>query len=89
MWRLEAGDGKFDDGTTEAGVGKSGQIAVSYTSDDPTNPAYRDQFDVMIERSGFWPIPEAGPESSSVPTEFRSWYRVAQAAARHIGEKNR
>lgn len=89
MWRLEAGSGKFDDGTAEAGVGKSGQISVSYTSDDPTNPTYRDRFDVMIERSGFWPIPEAGPEPVNIPKEIRSWYLAAQAATRHLGEKNR
>jgi hypothetical protein len=87
MWRLESGEGaRFEDGTTEAGLGKSGNISVSYSSDDPSSPAYTDTFDVMIGNSGLWPIPDDGPDGSALPSDLRKFYRLGQTIARHIGE---
>lgn len=86
MWRLESGDGHFTDDTTEAGLGKSGTISVRYGSDDPSSPIYTDRFDVMIEDSGLWPIPEQGPDGSGLPTDLRKFYRLGQTISRHLGE---
>lgn len=87
MWRLE---GKFSDGTTEAGLGKSGSISVSYTSDDPSEPNYRDEFDVMIENSGLWPVGESGPEpGAEMKGDARKFYRLGRALVRRVAEASR
>jgi hypothetical protein len=86
MWRLE---GNFDDGTSEAGMGKSGTITVSYTSDDPTHPRYEDVFDVRVDNSGLWPVSAAGPTPSGMTGDALKFYRLAQVATRHLGDLNR
>ncbi|HEY0240704.1 MAG TPA: hypothetical protein VGC37_18905 [Friedmanniella sp.] len=86
MWRLE---GAFDDGTTEAGAGKAGTITVSYTSADPSHPAYTDDFDLQIDNSGLWPVPEVGPNSDGLTGEARKFYALGQALIRRIGELGR
>jgi len=86
MWRLESGEGSFTDGSSEAGLGKSGAISARYGSDDPSSPTYTDRFDVMIEDSGLWPIPEHGPDGAGLPADLRKFYRLGQAISRHLGE---
>ncbi|WP_217428057.1 hypothetical protein [Microlunatus speluncae] len=86
VWRLE---GNFTEGPSIVGLGKSGKITVRYTSDDPSRPDYDDSFDVMIEKSGLWPIPESGPEPEGVTGQARKFYRLGQALTRRIGETSR
>jgi hypothetical protein len=86
MWRLE---GNFDDGTTEAGLGKSGTISLRYTSDDPSSPTYLDSFDVMINNAGLWPVPESGPNPDGLRGDALKFYRLAQTLVRRVGEIGR
>ncbi|KNX35961.1 hypothetical protein VV01_21940 [Luteipulveratus halotolerans] len=65
-WRLEA-NGRFEDGTTEAGLPRHGTITASYTSDDPSRPTYTDSFDVLIDVSGYMPVPEDGYTADRLP----------------------
>lgn len=58
-WRLQA-KGGFTDGSTEVGMPRTGTITASYTSDDPSHPAYTDSYEVLIDASGFMPVPEDG-----------------------------
>ncbi|MCR4512669.1 hypothetical protein [Aeromicrobium sp. 50.2.37] len=90
MWRLESGpDSRFEDGSVEAGLGKSGTITLAYRSSDPEAPTYSDHFQVMIDDSGLWPIPEAGPSGSRLSGEKLAFYRLGQSIARAIGEQRR
>lgn len=54
-WRLQAKKGSFSDGTTEAGLPRTGIVSARYTSDDPSNPSYEDSFTIMIDKSGYMP----------------------------------
>ena len=83
FWRLE---GDFTDGTTEAGLGRSGTITVRYGSDDSSAPEYTDSFDVMVDSSGLWPVPESGPNPDGVHGEALKFYRLGQALVRRVGE---
>ncbi len=86
FWRLE---GTFDDGSTEAGGGRSGTITVSYTSDDPSRPRYDDAFDVMIDSAGLWPVGEAGPNPDGLSGEAKKFYLLGQALVRRVAELKR
>lgn len=86
MWRLE---GNFDDGTNEAGLGRTGKITVAYTSDDPSNPRYKDSFDVMIDGAGLWPVPEEGPRADGLTGDAKKFYRLGQILIRRLGELSR
>ncbi len=87
MWRLE---GKFSDGTTVAGMNRTATVTASYTSDDPSRPAYKDSFDLMIDRSGLWPVPESGPEPNGhLKEETLQFYKLGQALVRRVGEFTR
>lgn len=85
-WRLE---GNFTDGTTEAGLGKSGVITARYTSDDPSRPQYVDAFDVMIDNSGLWPTGESGPNPDGLKDEARKFYLLGQTLVRRVAELGR
>ncbi len=87
MWRLGSGQGTFTDGTTEAGLGTTGKITVHYSGDDPSEP-YSDQYDVQIEGSGIWPVPEQGPEPGSAGDRL-DFYKLGQALVRRVGELQR
>lgn len=90
LWRLQAGQGgRFDDGTTAAGMPRTGTITARYTSDDPGAPTYSDTFDVMIDNAGLWPVPESGPSPQHVRGQAREFYRLGQALVRRIGELSR
>lgn len=89
IWSLNAGQGMFDDGTHEAGLGGAGQVTARYSSDDPSHPHYSDSFDVMIERVGFWPVPEDGPRPDGLSEDVRKFYLLGQALVRRIGELGR
>ncbi|KAA1423570.1 hypothetical protein FE697_008205 [Mumia zhuanghuii] len=90
MWRLESGpDSQFDDGTVAAGLGKNGRITVAYRSSDLEAPHYSDDFHVMVEDSGLWPIPEAGPSGHRLSGDKLAFYRLGQSIARAIGEQRR
>lgn len=71
------------------GLGKSGKITVRYTSDDPSHPNYADVFDVMIEQSGLWPVPEEGPTADGLTGEAKKFYRLGQVLTRRVGELSR
>lgn len=86
FWRLE---GQFTDGTTEHGMPTTGQITVSYTSDDASQPDYHERCDVMLDRSGLWPRPESGPEPVGLKGEARKFYLLAQVLVRRVGELGR
>ncbi len=86
IWRIE---GHLADGTREAGMGTDGQIAVSYTSDDPSQPSYSDVFDVMISNSGLWPVAEEGPTADDLKGDIRKFYRLGQVLVRRVGELGR
>ncbi len=85
-WRL---DGPFTDGTNEAGLGKDGKVSVSYTSDDPSQTKYTDTFDVMVEKSGLWPVGEEGPAADGLKGDSRKFYLLGQALVRRVAELNR
>lgn len=86
MWRLE---GDFADGTTEAGLPKSGSIGVSYRGDDPTEPEYLDTFDVMIDRAGLWPVGDSGPTPDGLSGDARKFYLLGQALVQRVSELGR
>jgi hypothetical protein len=86
IWRLE---GNFTDGTSEAGLGREGQITVDYTSDDPETPEYSDRFDVMIDKAGLWPVGEAGPNPDGLHGDAKKFYVLGQALVRRVTELGR
>jgi len=87
MWRLE---GAFTDGTTEAGMGKSGTIEVSYVSDDPSQVApYSDQYEVMIDKAGLWPVGDLGPDAGGLKGDARRFYLLGQALVSRVAELKR
>lgn len=83
IWRLEGG---FTDGTTEAGMPASGQVTVTYTSDDSSKPQYTDHFDVHLHASGLWPVGEAGPNAAGLSGESLRFYKLGQALVRRVSE---
>lgn len=85
MWRLQ---GNFTNGTDKAGMPCSGKIRVSYSSDDESSPSYEDEYDVLIYESGYWPVPEDGPDAKIDPSR-RDFYKMGQAIARSIGNISR
>ncbi|MDE0775855.1 MAG: hypothetical protein OSB43_06265 [Nocardioides sp.] len=86
IWRIE---GNFDDGTSVAGLGRSGTINVTYSSDDPTQPNYQDTFDVMVDNSGLWPVPEQGANADGLQGDAKRFYRLGQVLVRRVGELSR
>jgi hypothetical protein len=86
VWRLE---GNFTDGSKEAGLGREGTITVGYTSDDPKAPTYSDRFDVMIDKSGLWPVGESGPTPDGLNGDARKFYVLGQALVRRVTELGR
>lgn len=86
IWRLE---GNFTDGTSEAGLGREGQITVDYTSDDPETPKYSDRFDVMIDKAGLWPVGESGPTPDGLHGDVKKFYLLGQALVRRVTELGR
>jgi len=87
MWRLE---GAFTDGTTEVGMGTSGTIEVSYVSDDPSQLApYSDQYEVMIDKAGLWPVGDQGPDAGDLEGDARRFYLLGQALVSRVAELKR
>lgn len=87
MWRLE---GEFTDGTTEVGMGKSGTIEVSYLSDDPSQVApYSDQYEVMIDKAGLWPVGDQGYDAGHLEGNARRSYLLGQALVSRVAELKR
>lgn len=85
-WRLE---GNFSDGTTEAGMPKEGKIELFYGSDDPAAPQYQEQYEILMFRSGLFPVAEDGPEPDNLHGTDRTFYLLGQAIARSIGNLSR
>jgi hypothetical protein len=87
VWRMT---GNFTDGTKEAGMPEQATLVVSYTSNDPSHPEYRDEFGMDLQNSGLWPVPTAGP---NVPVHLskneKCFYKLGQTIARNIGELGR
>lgn len=87
MWRLE---GPFTDDTPEAGMEKrGGTVSVAYTSSDPSKPSYEDRFEMMIEKSGLWPVGESGPSPGNLSQEGHQFYALGQALVRRVAELGR
>ena len=87
LWRAT---GNFTDGTTEAGLGTSGSITVTYSSSDPSAPTYVENFDVPIDSSGIWPVPEDGPNpKSGMDPNASQFYKLGQVLVRRVGELGR
>lgn len=87
IWRVE---GPFVDGAGPAGLGRQGEITAQYTSDDPSEPTYSDQFVVLIDKSGLWPVSEDGPEPHGLKTDAEQrFYALGRALVRRVGELGR
>lgn len=86
FWRLE---GTSTDGTTVAGVKSDGRITVSYTSDDPSQPAYSDTYGVWTQNAGMWPVGEDGPNADPLKGTERKFYLLGQALVRRVSELGR
>ncbi len=74
------------------GMPEKGTITVSYTSDDPSQPRYTDSFEVQIDSSGAWPVPECGPKVSnykSLRESEKAFYKLGQTLIRRLGELKR
>lgn len=71
------------------GAGTSGAIVASYRGPNPDDGTYRDSYEVLIDGSGLWPVPENGPEPGRMDGAERKQYKLLQAIARHIGELHR
>lgn len=72
-----------------SGMPESGKIYISYTSDDVTKPRYRDEYEVLITRSGLWSVPGTGPEPRHVKGRDREFHQLGQAIVRVIGNLSR
>lgn len=86
MWQLL---GEFADGSTEVGMPSDGRITASYTSDDASEPEYRETSDVMIDNSGLWPVPDDGPDPKGLHGESLQFYRLGRILTRHVGALGR
>ena len=76
-WRLE---GNFLDGTTEAGMPKEGKIELFYGSDDPAAPQYKEQYEILMSRSGLLPVAEDGPEPNNLHGKERKFYLLGRSS---------
>jgi hypothetical protein len=81
MWRLP-------EDALPVGIKSDGRVTVRYASDDPSRPMYEDAFDVMVERSGLWPVGEEGPKPGQTlgPKQF---YKLGQALVRRVSDLGR
>lgn len=84
MWRLE---GNFTDGTKAAGMNKAPSVVTAQY--EGGGEAYSDRYDIQIEGSGLWPVPEAGPNAEALKGEMKTFYRLGQVIARRLGELGR
>lgn len=85
-WSLH---GQFTDGTTDVGMPDEGVIELFYQSDDPSAPQYRDKYEVLVFRSGLFPVSEDGPDPDGLSSKERKFYLLGQAIARSIGNLSR
>ncbi|PWF82341.1 hypothetical protein DEJ38_06490 [Kocuria rosea] len=87
LWRMT---GDFTDGTKVAGMPEQATLTVSYTSDDPSHPEYRDEYGVDLRNSGLWPVPTAGPDAPlHLSKSEKSFYKLGQFMVRSIAELGR
>lgn len=87
LWLI---DRKEHETTPPMGLSKDGTVSVRYNSDDPKAPRYEDSFDVMIENSGLWPVPESGPNfSKTVSEEAKQANKLMKVLIRRVGELGR
>lgn len=94
LWRLEAGEGrKFNEGDPKmAGIDNDGTVGVRYTSGDPSHPPYEDDFILLFDKSGYWPVPEDGAEpgqSFKDHPELKAFYQLGRTLVRRVGELDR
>lgn len=94
LWRLEAGEGRrFDEGDPKkAGIDSDGTVGVRYTSGDPSHPPYEDDFLLLFDKSGYWPVPEEGAEPGKAfkdHPELKAFYQLGRALLRRVGELGR
>lgn len=71
------------------GMPEEGTIELFYGSDDPSAPQYRDKYEVLVVRSGLFPVSEDGPEPHNLHGTHRTFYLLGQAIARSIGNLSR
>lgn len=86
FWRLA---GQFADGSTQAGMGTATRVSVRYFGSDPSQVAYVDHFEAMVDNAGLWPVPEAGPNPDGLSGDARKFYVLGQAMIRRVGELGR
>lgn len=86
FWRLT---GNFTDGTKQAGMPGKGTIHLFYGSEDPSMPQYEDKYEVLIDQSGLFPVPEDGPDPKGLSGHQRTFYLLGQAIARALGNLSR
>lgn len=71
------------------GMPDEGVIELFYQSDDPSAPQYWDKYEVLVFRSGLFPVSEDGPEPNNLHGKDRTFYLLGQAIARSIGNLSR
>lgn len=91
MWLLDRGpDEDIERSDPPKGLGKTGVISLSYRSDDPKAGTYNDSFEVMIENSGSWPVPEDGPNPpEGLGKLAKRADELMQVLIRRVGELGR
>lgn len=90
-WRLEAPEGGSltdaqGDTTTDAtGLPLAGTIYVSYTSDDDSQPPYKETYTFNGGKAGLWPVPQSGIEVKGLSGRDKAFRSTLIALARHLG----
>lgn len=79
---------KQGDKLLPTGMPLEGKIIVTYESDDGTE--YNGESITQVSKSGFIPIPEAGPDlgENGVPSKA-DFYALGRSLARSVGNLNR
>jgi hypothetical protein len=92
MWKLGSKENEsWADGTDDpAGIASGATLRLSYTSDDPSRPSYRDAYRLDDSVIGLTPVPTTGPSAKTglSPAE-KDLHNVLRAATLHLGELRR
>lgn len=66
-----------------AGMPVSAKLTLRYK--DAEQNSYEEDFEVMSDRSGMWPLPSVGPDLRAGEPSQRNFHQLGQAIAHHIG----
>jgi hypothetical protein len=92
FWRIDPAPGsrRADDGPEVDGMPRTATLTLTYTSQDPTKPQYRDTYVISNETIGLTPAASKGPDPSSrLSNGEASLHKMLGRIVQNIGELRR